>query len=110
MMAALLAVLLALLLCSERSGSGGSILFDMFDCLGTGLYLQNKAGGQEDWSSNHWPSGEQAWNVLYHMGGNSPWLPKAHGIVDTDIGPPAGCRVDQVHMVGLSASARQVYI
>jgi hypothetical protein len=40
------------------------------------------------------------WNLLYHLGGNSPWIAKVSGVVDeTSIDPPAGCRIDQVHMV-----------
>lgn len=40
-----------------------------------------------------------AWNQLYHLGGNSPWIPKINAIVDTSLYAPAGCRIDQVHMV-----------
>lgn len=43
---------------------------------------------------------EKPWNIMYHMGGNSPWIPKLSGIVDGGIEPSAGCRVEQVHMVG----------
>ena len=46
-------------------------------------------------------NGGQRWNILYHLGGNGPWIPKLHGIADRDIDPPSGCTVDQVHMVGL---------
>jgi hypothetical protein len=46
------------------------------------------------------PSGEP-WSILYHLGGNSPWIPKINGIVADGIDPPAGCKVEQVHMVGL---------
>ena len=41
------------------------------------------------------------WNLLYHLGGNGPWIPKVSNIVEAGIQPPRGCRVDQVHMVGL---------
>ena len=41
-----------------------------------------------------------SWDILYHMGGNGPWIPNVHGI-EGGIEPPAKCRVDQVHMVGL---------
>jgi len=40
------------------------------------------------------------WNIFYHQGGNSPWIPKLHGTEGDSIETPAGCRVDQVHMVG----------
>lgn len=43
---------------------------------------------------------DHAWDQLYHLGGNSPWIPKLDGVVTTDVTAPAGCRVDQVHMVG----------
>lgn len=39
------------------------------------------------------------WNILYHLGGNSPWIEKVDGVVKGGIGPPEGCRVEQVHMV-----------
>lgn len=42
------------------------------------------------------------WDVLRHLGGNSPWIAKTVGLAEnssTDV--PHGCRVDQVHMVGL---------
>lgn len=41
-----------------------------------------------------------AWDQLYHLGGNSPWVLKVNGTLDTGLDVPAGCRVDQVHMVG----------
>jgi len=47
------------------------------------------------------PAATEDWNIFYHQGGNSPWIPKISGIVQGGIEPPAGCRVDQVHMVGL---------
>ncbi|THW89001.1 phosphoglycerate mutase-like protein [Aureobasidium pullulans] len=39
------------------------------------------------------------WNILYHLGGNGPWIPKADGVVEGGLAPPEGCRVEQVHMV-----------
>ena len=41
------------------------------------------------------------WDIMHHQGGNSPWIFKEHGIVEARINPPPGCRVDQVHMVGM---------
>lgn len=39
------------------------------------------------------------WNILYHLGGNGPWIEKADGILDGGIALPEGCMVEQVHMV-----------
>jgi acid phosphatase len=40
------------------------------------------------------------WNILYHLGGNGPWVEKVIDIVDGGIAVPDGCHVEQVHMVG----------
>jgi len=39
------------------------------------------------------------WNILYHLGGNGPWVEKIIDVVDGGIAPPDGCEVVQVHMV-----------
>lgn len=39
------------------------------------------------------------WNILYHLGGNGPWVEKVIDVVDGGIAVPDGCRVEQVHMV-----------
>lgn len=39
------------------------------------------------------------WNLLYHLGGNGPWVEKVDGVVEGGIQVPAGCKVDMVHMV-----------
>jgi hypothetical protein len=42
------------------------------------------------------------WNLLYHLGGNGPWIEKIDGVVHSrgeGIGPPVGCTVESVHMV-----------
>ena len=39
------------------------------------------------------------WNILYHLGGNGPWIEKIDGVVKGGIAPPKGCTVEQVHMV-----------
>ena len=39
------------------------------------------------------------WNILYHLGGNGPWISKVDGVVEGGLAPPEGCRVEQVHMV-----------
>ena len=45
--------------------------------------------------------------VLNSLGGNNPWTSKRHGIAEPGIGPPEGCYVDQVHMVGALYIARR---
>jgi acid phosphatase len=40
------------------------------------------------------------WNILYHLGGNGPWVEKVIDVVDGGIAVPEGCVVEQVHMVG----------
>lgn len=40
------------------------------------------------------------WNILYHLGGNGPWVEKVIDVVDEGIAVPEGCHVEQVHMVG----------
>jgi acid phosphatase len=42
---------------------------------------------------------KKGWNLLYHLGGNGPWIEKVDGVVDGGIGVPEGCNVEQVHMV-----------
>jgi acid phosphatase len=39
------------------------------------------------------------WNILYHLGGNGPWVEKVDNVVEGGLAPPAGCKVEQVHMV-----------
>lgn len=39
------------------------------------------------------------WNILYHLGGNGPWIEKVDGVLEGGIAVPAGCTVEQVHMV-----------
>jgi acid phosphatase len=39
------------------------------------------------------------WNILYHLGGNGPWIEKVDGVVDGSMKVPGGCEVDMVHMV-----------
>jgi hypothetical protein len=44
------------------------------------------------------------WNILYHLGGNGPWIPKVDGPFGDDLSIPEGCRIEQVHMVGATQS------
>jgi hypothetical protein len=41
-----------------------------------------------------------AWNILYHLGGNGPWVEKIIDTVDGGVAVPEGCQIEQVHMVG----------
>lgn len=41
----------------------------------------------------------ESFNILYHLGGNGPWIPKVRGVTENGMKPPASCRVQQVHMV-----------
>ncbi|KAF2810248.1 phosphoglycerate mutase-like protein [Mytilinidion resinicola] len=43
------------------------------------------------------------WNILYHLGGNGPWIEKTEGVVEGGVGPPKGCVVEQVHMMSRHA-------
>ncbi|THC90417.1 hypothetical protein EYZ11_010116 [Aspergillus tanneri] len=40
------------------------------------------------------------WDLLYHLGGNGPWIEKRDGETAAQgIGPPEGCSIGQVHMM-----------
>ncbi|KAE8374873.1 phosphoglycerate mutase-like protein [Aspergillus bertholletiae] len=39
------------------------------------------------------------WNILYHLGGNGPWIEKIDGPEIPGLEPPNGCVIDQVHMM-----------
>lgn len=43
------------------------------------------------------------WNILYHLGGNGPWVEKVTDVVETGIAVPDGCEVEQVHMMARHA-------
>jgi hypothetical protein len=43
------------------------------------------------------------WNILYHLGGNGPWVEKVIDVVEGGIAPPEGCKVVQVHMMSRHA-------
>jgi acid phosphatase len=46
------------------------------------------------------PLKNDGWNLHYHLGGYGPWVEKLDGPVQ-GLEVPAGCRVDQVHMVSI---------
>ncbi|KAF8472654.1 multiple inositol polyphosphate phosphatase [Kalaharituber pfeilii] len=39
------------------------------------------------------------WNLLYHLGGNGPWVQRVDNLVKGGIDVPKGCKVDMVHMM-----------
>lgn len=45
----------------------------------------------------------QDWNILYHLGGNGPWIEKLENTVEGGIAAPEGCKVEQVHMMARHA-------
>ncbi|KAK8212935.1 hypothetical protein M8818_003100 [Zalaria obscura] len=73
-----------------------------------------RAFGQASWLSAYLPADIASslrlpgvdttddWNILYHLGGNGPWIRKEDNIISNDMEPPPGCTVDQIHMVGSS--------
>jgi acid phosphatase len=44
------------------------------------------------------------WNILYHLGGNGPWVENIHEGAASSLETPEGCSIDQVHMVCLYPS------
>ncbi|CCX06869.1 Similar to 3-phytase B; acc. no. P34754 [Pyronema omphalodes CBS 100304] len=43
------------------------------------------------------------WNILYHLGGNGPWIDRLDGVVDGGVAVPSGCEVDMVHLMSRHA-------
>ncbi|KAF3017972.1 acid phosphatase pho5 [Penicillium rubens] len=41
----------------------------------------------------------KGWNVLHHLGGNGPWIENAGEGPASNLAPPDGCSVDQVHLL-----------
>ncbi|CAG8322361.1 unnamed protein product [Penicillium nalgiovense] len=39
------------------------------------------------------------WNVLHHLGGNGPWIENAGEGAASNLAPPDGCSLDQVHLL-----------
>ena len=71
-------------LLSLQAGAVGLILLHGFD---SGATAQRAGKIDKDW------------NILYHLGGNGPWIQKVDDVVTNDIAPPEGCTVQQVHMI-----------
>lgn len=49
------------------------------------------------------------WNILYHLGGNGPWIPKVDGPLGDELSVPEGCKIEQVHMVGTTPLLLSLY-
>lgn len=67
----------------------------------TSHWLNRYLGASRGQWKRAWTStkADQGWNILYHVGGNGPWIQKIDGVVEEGFEPPPGCEVDQVHMV-----------
>lgn len=62
------------------------------------------------WSETDYQAGssqagcrKDEWNILYHLGGNGPWIEKIDDVVEGGIRAPDGCEVDMVHMLSRHA-------
>ena len=42
---------------------------------------------------------ERPWDLLYHLGGNGPWVQKIDDIVEGGLAVPTGCELDMIHLV-----------
>ncbi|KZF20862.1 phosphoglycerate mutase-like protein [Xylona heveae TC161] len=60
---------------------------------------QAEFSSPSDVGSWWWPFDQQPWNVLYHLGGNGPWIQKKDGVISRNIAAPESCEVEQVHMM-----------
>ncbi|EME49871.1 hypothetical protein DOTSEDRAFT_20276 [Dothistroma septosporum NZE10] len=50
------------------------------------------------------------WDVLRHLGGNSPWIRKTRGVLDDSAAEiPAECAIDQVHMMSRHGARYPTY-
>jgi hypothetical protein len=43
---------------------------------------------------------QEDWNILYHLGGNGPWIPRKDGPFGDELRIPEGCQIEQMHVVG----------
>jgi len=92
--------LIALLLCYSNFTPAAASTFGFLDRLRASSISQRPIGAQNADAHELSSTAEEPWNVMQHQGGNSPWFQKTQGIIEGGIEPPAGCRIDQVHMVG----------
>ena len=61
----------------------------------THWFVQSQCRGEACTSRNEGPP----WDIIYHVGGNGPWIKKNDGVLPESVEPPKGCKVEQVHMV-----------
>lgn len=76
------------------------LLAGVSNCWGSSWLVQARCLGP--WVSNRICAArdiESSWDMLYHLGGNGPWIKKLDGTLDEYVEPPRGCKVEQVHMV-----------
>ncbi|KAF2036313.1 phosphoglycerate mutase-like protein [Setomelanomma holmii] len=82
------------------------------------IFIERNKPHHSSWTSWWHPQGSQGtaaehkqgagaitsnWNILYHLGGNGPWVEKVIDVVDGGIAVPEGCHVEQVHMMSRHA-------
>jgi hypothetical protein len=62
---------------------------------------------QSWWSTEpatHGGTIDEDWNILYHLGGDGPWVQNENEVIKGEgVGPPDGCKVEQVHMLSRHA-------
>lgn len=44
-------------------------------------------------------SSSKDWDIHYHLGGTGPWIRHLDRAISHDLSPPAGCKIDQVHVL-----------
>ena len=53
---------------------------------------------------NFYATAPEVKDLFYHLGGNSPWIPKHRDVIGHALAPPEGCEVQQVHMLARHAA------
>jgi hypothetical protein len=96
----------AILLGLQGFGSASFAPFDLFHSFKHTIGKKLLAN-DTSLSSQRDHGNDSGWDIRYHMGGNSEWIPKVRGAANESIDPPEGCYVDQVHMVLLPSVAWQ---
>ncbi|KAF2722167.1 phosphoglycerate mutase-like protein [Polychaeton citri CBS 116435] len=61
------------------------------------------AGSSEEFPLYSNVTAHTEWDVVRHLGGNSPWIRKTENILSHDTETPQGCILDQVHMMSRHA-------
>ncbi|TKA81855.1 hypothetical protein B0A55_01595 [Friedmanniomyces simplex] len=96
-------LLLAILLSSYSSAITGVGVIDLLNRLHKNQLSQLVVPPYDPPRVSKTAPEEGGWDIRYHLGGNSPWVPMISGTVDGGIKPPPGCRVDQVHVMSRHA-------